>query len=326
MNYILIFSILVILIGISIGIILWLNNKTNISKHIEEKLSEIDLEDTELRNHVYKEIVNEKYAYNNYEPIYEQVEVIRENIDNNIIDDYHRIDIDEDDVNEDIQRVLVNHFVGYRMNNVDNGNQNVHDHTVISTAKKVLNDIKVSDDTELVNNTEISKLKKYKTIVNKYITDKVDDIKLKNKYTDLIDNHLGTSKLSSLDESLDNIFIKVVDKIVSTENEEDKNNMFDNLILQLKDCYDVGKKAGEGELCCTTGIGMKIVGALNDPVIKPTWILRKELLDKSCVYMRKEEKSVEETIEQLREDYKTVLDKKDLDDELNNLAKELKYV
>jgi len=179
----------------------------------------------------------------------------------------------------DFEQDIENMF-NFNINNISNLNntpevykhdsQNVHDHSVVSIAKKNLESIS--------NNIQNNNTKQ--DIINKVRNSILINQDLNNEETSnalLVLENLTTKKHSQFNKTEIDILVDVWNKIDNENNLTLKNNLIETLGKQLASGVE------NGSVVCSTGKIIRILGTLDgieDKIIettKPIWILKEEI-------------------------------------------------
>lgn len=318
------FLILIIAIIIA-GIILYHYYSVPISKKITEiKINRIERyapEDEPNRIREYKSIMKDKYNFKYWKKIYKPVlkkyenymvgknkiiEGIPREQNRNIINDIQNYEIEPGDVEEPNYQ--------YVPEVIYNDSQNTHDHGVVETAKKSLENIEKENITTTPNNTENLK----KELLNLIEKSDMTEVR-KNNIIKTIRN-FDNSPLSSLNKSPNEVISLVAPKILKSKEAKEMfiNNMKDAINPATNKPY------------CVTGVTERILGSLDgideSVNIKPTWALKQELINRGSVLSREyEAKSKDDQSDEkanyirkiLLNEYKNIASEKEINKELD---------
>jgi hypothetical protein len=148
--------------------------------------------------------------------------------------------------------------------------QNVHDHSVVSIAKKNLEEISRENNSRDSPQKTIEQIRQF-ILENEELTDKQASDAL------LVIDKLGTSKNSSFEKSEQEILVDVWNKISNEKDTTLKNNLSETLGKQLASAVE------HGNIVCSTGKVIRILsvfdGVEDDKLesVKPLWAIREEI-------------------------------------------------
>ena len=148
--------------------------------------------------------------------------------------------------------------------------QNVHDHSVVSIAKKNLEEISRENNSRDSPQKTIEQVRQF-ILENEELTDKQASDAL------LVLDKLGTSKNSSFEKSEQEILVDVWNKISNEKDPVLKNNLSETLGKQLASSIE------HGHTVCSTGKIVRVLsvfdGVEDDKLesVKPLWAIREEI-------------------------------------------------
>jgi hypothetical protein len=187
---------------------------------------------------------------------------------NNIDDNY---DINIDDINFDINIPInnpINNNTAYKSDS-----QNVHNHSVVSIAKKNLEEISKEVSSSNFKDPPQKTIEQIKNFIlqNEELTDKQSSDAL------LVISKLSASKNSSFDKSEEDILIDVWHKISNEQNPIIKSNLKETLGKQLASGVE------HGHTVCSTGKITRILSTFDGiedsklENVRPLWAVKEEI-------------------------------------------------
>tara|TARA_A100001015_G_scaffold314420_1_gene423828 strand:- start:3040 stop:4359 length:1320 start_codon:yes stop_codon:yes gene_type:complete len=219
------------------------------------------------------------------------------------------------DVNENDEETLVNNIINLNnnQNNIINDKQNVHDNGVQRTIHKTCNNLK--------NNTDLHiSPEKTKNQIKNLILQEKDEEKLNKllRVFETIDN-ASTNPIYNIGLNENETLHLIWNRIQSNTDIEKRHLMEENLKNNLLDCIE------DDQIVCPTGRANRVIDSLNKidecVDIKPSWALKKEMLDKTARIREEMIKNSSEEDKKKLESFDDTEENQEFEKEFNNKLK-----
>lgn len=201
----------------------------------------------------------------------EKKKTVNDNINNNINDDLDLntilaiINLDNDPNIDEVTNEIPNNF------------HNTHDHVVVQTVKKSVNNLQ--QHTNILQDISTS-LIEIRNIIQNFDSSKVSNKQKQMAIRTLDSIEKNDIDISSIGLKESEILNLVWNRIKMPELEKSKDDLTENLIKELSESVEHDK------VMCATGRTNRIVDTLNiiDPLvqIKPKWAINREMMEKAA--------------------------------------------